>query len=178
MTTGRRSPRRFFGPASGVRRQRRWHRLAFAGTGLANASQGVLNLLQNLPVTEAEGCTVVRVIHNMRYYPSMTLATEGAQLVSVGIGVVSEESFNAGVVPDPNSNVDEPPGGWMYRDVAMVGQGSSPDWNVPGVMSVDLRAMRKLGRAVLMHVINNDAVEGTAFTVTQVGLIIVLCLQP
>ena len=102
------------------RRSTTWHRLAFNGSLVGSGVQAISNLLQNLPVTEAVGCTIIRIIHDVTYLLDLTSTVDVTQFMSVGIGIVSEESFNAGVVPDPNSNIDEPATGWMYRGVGPI----------------------------------------------------------
>ena len=154
-----------------------WHRVSFDYTALASGVQGQANLLQNVPVTELVGVTIQRIIIQMVYSPGTSQNVNGAQLISLGVGIVSEESFNAQVVPDPNSNIDEPASGWLYRGVVPV---TSDTANVhhPGRINVDLRAQRKMGRAILAIIHNNDAGEGSAFTVRQSGLISVLVMNP
>ena len=159
------------------RRGTTWHRVSFAGTAIASGAQGISNLLQNLPVMESVGCTIIRIIHDVTYYFSSGETADVSQLISIGIGIVSEESFAALVVPDPNSNIDEPPAGWLYRAVGPVHRKQGQD-QMQYRTNVDLRAQRKLGRAILVHIVNNDPIEGTAQNVRQAGLVSVLCMNP
>ena len=135
--------------------------------------------MQNLPATEQTGCTVTRILMDLVACPTSAVAADGLMRVSIGIGEVSEEAFNALVVPDPNVNAEEPVSGWMYKAMKAVQSIVVPDHVHAGVFKEDLRAQRKLGnRSKLVMVTNNDAIEATAFDVVVVGLVRVLLLLP
>ena len=180
MTTARRIARR---PGqvvvgNGARRRRLWETLGHAAT-IANGAQTFVDLLQNIPDTEQMGLTVTRLLFDMWFTPDVGTGADGAQMVDVGIGLVSEEAFNAGILPDPNQNADQPVTGWLFKARTVVQVMVSPDAVLGGHMQVDLRAQRKMGqRAKLVLIMNNTAVVSTSFNVRNTGMTRVLCLLP
>ena len=85
-----------------------------------NAGQDLASLLSNLTKTESQGYTLTRCIIHL-YVSLLTVpATVGNQRVDLGIGLASEESFAAGVVPDPSIATDRPISDWVWRDSAIV----------------------------------------------------------
>ena len=177
MTTRQRTARRPL--ANGVnRRRRRWHDLNFAAT-LGNGTQTFTDLLQNLPATEQHGCTITRIILRMTYSPVVTIGSDGAQQIAVGIGLVSEEAFNASIFPDPSQNADDPITGWMFKTVRAVRVMLSPDDVLHGVIHEDIRAQRKMGyNTKLLILTENSADEATSFDVRIQGIVRTLCLLP
>ena len=177
MTTRSRTARRPV-VVAGARRRRAWHDLEFATT-IANGTQVFSDLLQNLPATEQMGCTITRIITRLSYSPVVTIGADGAQVISVGICIVSEESFNASVLPDPDVNADDPVTGWLLKTQRPVRVMLSPDDVLHGVIHEDLRAQRKMGnRAKLVIITNSTADEATSFDVRVVGIVRTLCLLP
>ena len=138
---------------------------------LTNSSQTAINLMTNVADPEKRGCTLVRLIIDVVLFPATPGNASGRQIVSLGIGVVSDDAFAAGTLPDPEEESDYPVGGWVYRARKSVFDETLATGLVrPVLIEKDLRAMRKLDRSTLALIVHNGAVEGTAFTIGMSGL--------
>ena len=161
----------------GPRRRRQWWTTNH-NAGLA-VGESFVDLLQNLPETEQMGCTVTRIIMDMWYSPGFGVTSDSGMLIDIGIGIISEESFDASVMPDPGSNAEEPVTGWMYKARSVSRVDVTRGDILHGHLAADLRAQRKMGnRAKLTLITEIAGQEGATFTVRQTGLVRVLCLLP
>ncbi len=151
-----------------------WEDFVSIGTVAAGANSTIA-ILPTLDVTATRGVTVARLIVNMWFKPVTTGAAQGAQQISMGIGVVAQEAAAAGVVPDPNVAADRPARGWLFRSVDPV-QDSAGDANPMTLVKGDFRGKRKLDNGELLMIIDNDDLDGTSFTVRHCGLIRTLYL--
>ena len=104
-------------------------------------------------------------------------AGEGSQRVSIGIGVTSQESFAANIIPDPEVATDFPVRGWVYRAQYRV-YGFAADQPAIDVIRIDrdIRAQRKLDNGEAYVVMTNADLEGVAASVSLVGVIRTLWL--
>ena len=97
---------------------------------------------------------------------------EGSEVIALGIGITSQEAFAAGVLSDPNVNLDFPVRGWIWRAQYRVYGFAADD---PAVhhqrIDRDIRSMRKLenGEAYMNFALG--AVDGTNSTVRITGLV-------
>ena len=117
--------------------------------------------------------TVTRILPGLSLVPSTFNANaSGVQIVSLGIGVTSQEAFSAGVVPDPNVSTDYPPRGWLWAATYSIEYdrvaGTGLHWS-PVRIDVDLRANRKVDRGILFLAACNANVSGNGLDVDIVG---------
>ena len=134
------------------------------------------SLLTGTPLINVRGATIVRMLLKMAIVSTTIGGAQGVQAVDVGIGIASQESMNAGVLPDPNAD-ERPVGGWMYRTQVVAAQGAE---GVPLVYpwEADIRSGRKLSDGEVFMAIANSDILGTAFSIRAVGSVRVLMLLP
>ena len=60
-----------------------------------------------------ERFTVMRIIIGMDIMPTVRDSGEGDQVVTLGIGVMSNEAIGASQLPDPETPGDFPQSGWL-----------------------------------------------------------------
>ena len=148
----------------------------------SNVAGSQLNFDLLAELTPADVKTVVRLIIHINLVPAED-GTTGVtvQRIPMGIQVVSQEAFLAGVVPDPGTAADVPTLGWMYRDVLLEytdinSTSQILTWSFPEVR-LDLRANRKVDRGVLCWTVGvKSPVVGVAHNLRMLGVIRALCL--
>ena len=113
---------------------------------------------------------MIRTLICLYVLPAPISTVAGVQSVVIGIGVASQEAFAAGVVADPQTDLDFPQGGWVYRCRHAVIDDSTPGYPTP-VIKEDLRSMRKIHRGELFMTVENLAAEGTTFSIRYVGIV-------
>ena len=141
---------------------------------VASGAQGAFSLSPTITQTQLrlERLTLIRLIIGIDIMPSIRDSGEGDTLVSLGIGVFSDEATQAGVFADPTVETDHPARGWPWRGRYRVYAVAADDQNVSRVrVDVDIRAARKLENGVLMMVVNNDPSQGVATPITMTGII-------
>ena len=160
------------------RRRRAWADQRFASQVIASGSQVVFDLLANAPTIDT--MTVARIIGYLQVEQDPSGDNEGSQSIDVGIGVSSVEAFTIGptALPDPFSETEYPPRGWLYvaskqASLRLVSGGGTP---TPAIFEFDLGAMRKIDKGVLFLYVRNTASLGTAFTVHLSGRVRSMCL--
>ena len=84
----------------------------------------------------------------------------------------------AQVVPDPNVGAERPARGWVWRTQVIVAGAASMVFHVPWTIRADLRSMRKVDDGELVLIINNEALDGTAFAVFVRGVVRCAFLLP
>ena len=82
---------------------------------ITEGSQVTNSLLQGISSDDMRGSTITRIIGTLYTGSSTVAGAWGASRDDFGIGVVSQEAFNALVVPDPTAQDDQPARGWLYR---------------------------------------------------------------
>jgi len=109
------------------------------------------------------GLSIARTVHD---------SGEGSEILSLGIGIVSQEAFSASVLPDPEAEQDFPPRGWIFRGMWRI-FGFAADQPAIHVERVDrdIRAQRKLENGVPFLVATVGNIEGVNSTVDVRGLI-------
>ena len=142
---------------------------------VSGGTQG-LDRLDNILFPEET--TLVRTIACIRIQPVVVESSlNNLQLISVGIGVCSQDAFTAGAVADPNVDTDFPQDGWVYKCRWNL-LGNAGNTIEPIKVDFDIRAMRKLGRGSSYVVFDNSPGAGTPFTVRFFMLIRQLYLLP
>ena len=149
-------------------RPRVWADQRFEGTSLVAGTEFKSNLLGNL--SNDEHLTVTRIIGDLtiQYLVSTTVG-DSLSSVDLGIGVAALAAFNtAGALPNPASETEFPPRGWLYVKTLPVSQtldgaGGVSIWNAVARFQFDLRAMRKIDKGILfMNVLQTDITVGGA----------------
>jgi len=138
----------------------------------------ILNLLTEL--SPSDTVTVTRLIGYVTVVPQdSSLNVHCQQQVSLGIGVASREAFDAGVIPDPNSQSEQPARGWLYRDVRTLLYQNSATFGVEDFVYptfvFDVRAARKVDRGVCFLEMVNNNIFGTSMIVRANGIVRALC---
>jgi len=152
-----------------------WHDTLFADTVATGAALN-RSLMLLVSQNEARGLTLVRTILDIQLTPSIPL-NDGMQMMDIGIGLASRDSFSAGDLPDPGAAADEPIRGWIFRTRCAVMRDATQQVPVTHCVG-DFRAMRKIDAGELYAKFDNTTLAGTAFTVFIVGLIRCLFLLP
>jgi len=97
---------------------------------------------------------------------------EGSEIVSVGIGLASQEAFAAGSVSDPETPTDFPIRGWVWRGRYRIFGFAADDPTIfTQRIDLDLRAKRRLenGETFLNATLAN--IEGTNSTARLDGIV-------
>ena len=144
---------------------------------VASGAGSTQSLMGSVTPNESEGETIVRCIGDLWLFSTTVAGAWGAEQVDIGIGVVAQEAFAAGVTSDPNTADEEPRGGWIYRHRCVVGQ------NGAGAQFIlhcpfDIRSARKIDGDELFVRFNMTNAIGTSFAVGVVGLIRALIKLP
>ena len=160
------------------RRGRAWADFLVGHT--LSTSQISFDLLADLNAPETVTMTVVRIVGRILATPaSANSALESLLDIDMGIQVVSQEAFAAGVLPDPNTQSDYPAAGWLYRNrVGLYHQNTSgtvEGYHYP-LLTFDIRAARKVDRGRLVLTINKGVIDGSDQDVNLVGIVRSLAL--
>ena len=117
------------------------------------------------------------MIGNLDFSSASIAGAYGHQILDIGIGVLDRDAVASSVLPDPEVESDEPPGGWLYRNRVRVSQNGAGS---PTVFTVrfDLRAQRKLNGGQVELIIVSTASTGTNFTTDISGIVRTLVLLP
>ncbi len=144
---------------------------------VTTGGQLAFTLMGGMAPVDSRGLTATRTIVGLSLVPP-TAVSDGVQIVSLGIGVFSQEAFVAGIFPDPNDSNDRPPRGWLWRDrIAVPGAASMVGGQLIRLSS-DVRGMRKVDDGELALIVNNDAGDGTTFSVQVIGIVRIVFLLP
>jgi len=122
--------------------------------------------------TRAYQMTLMRTIVRLDLAAVVHDAGEGSQKMGMGFGIISQEAFGAGVLPDPQTQGDFPPRGWIYRGIwrTYSFQAGVADVHVRPV-DLDLRSRRKLENGLCFMIVDNLPVEGTATSMRVTGIV-------
>ena len=159
------------------RRRTTWQD-TFLQNNTVSGAQSLIALDGVLSVADSQGLTLTRLIGDISCSSNTVAGAFGVERFSFGVGMASREAFAAGIVPDPNSNVEEPPRGWVYKNTVAVSQNGIGTNVVTARVIFDIRAQRKLDSGRLFLAVNVDNVTGTSFTGNVTGLIRALFLLP
>ncbi len=143
---------------------------------VTTGGQQLVSLMTSFSVLQTSGLTIARLVGNLTFNTNLTV-NDGFQVLDLGVGIASQESFAAGVVPDPATKDDAPMNGWLYRDRVVVQQDSVMLIKAERV-AFDLRAMRKIDGSEPYLILQNSPGGGTSFTVEVTGIVRMLYLRP
>jgi len=159
------------------RRKTSWIDTLLTGT-IANAAQFRSSLLADVTPNDAIGYTLTRLLVHLWLTTDVAAGAYIKAGVDVGIGLVTQEAFAAGIVPDPAVESERPIMDWVYRDrFLLVANNDTTVLQPPIEVRLDLRSRRKIGNGELFIIIQNSSVN-TGFTVRHHGLIRSLFLLP
>ena len=141
--------------------------MAAAGIDFKSLMTGV-----SLTQTRFDQMTLLRTVIGIDIGRLVHDSGEGSELISIGIGVASQESFAAVVLPDPDVDTDFPTRGWIwcarYRTYGFAA-------DQPAVyntrVDLDLRSQRKLENGEAYIIGTNELVNGVTSAVQVTGLI-------
>ena len=159
------------------RRRRAWADAQFTITLVTATLMVPLDLLGDLPQMDVK--TVTRIVGSITILPdNFTSTDDGANVIDVGIGVVSKEAFDAAVVPDPQTTTDYPTLGWLWKARLVAyrqnGSGTVEEFGYPRI-DLDVRSQRKVDKGVLFITAFNASLF-TGWTCIMVGNVRSLCL--
>ena len=133
-------------------------------------------LLGDWTTTDTRGLTVARVIVDLYLTPQLGPIATGGQVLDLGLGLASQDSFAAGDLPDPSAEADEPIRGWLWRTRCLVVDSSVT--LLVARCTGDFRGMRKIDNGELYLKFDSTPAFGTAFTVEIAGIIRCLFMLP
>jgi len=145
--------------------------------GVATGAQDFFSLMTGVAPVNVRRQTLVRTLISLDLYSETVAGAWGVQIIDVGIGITSQESFAAGVLPDPVTANDQPSRGWIYRTRIAVAQ-NGIGGRVIYPIRADIRASRKLDDGECFIVFDSTADQGTALPVHMTGIIRQLWLLP
>ncbi len=142
--------------------------------------QRVDSLMQAASATtlRLDRLTLLRTIVRFDLAAAVHDSGEGSAGMALGLAVVSQEAFNAAVVPDPGQGTDHPTRGWIWRGNFRVFAfaADQPAVHVR-VVERDLRSRRKLDNGEMVLISDNSTLEGAAVPVKIFGLVRCLYLD-
>ena len=139
---------------------------------VAVGGQTFQSLMTGITETRFERMTLLRTIIGLDLARTVHDSGEGSEVLSVGIGIVSQEAFDASAIPEARLNTDYPTRGWVWRAQYRI-WGFAADQ--PAVFTkridLDMRSQRKLDNGASMIVYDLEALEGANSTCRVMGLI-------
>ena len=160
-------------------RRRSWADRTIDQTVSGGGGNGIFDLLLNAPTVDT--ITVARLLINLEFTAQVTAAISHTQLITVGVGVCSAESFAVGVsaMPDPTQDTEYPSRGWLYvaTKMQMVKSDALGSIEKTAVFDADLGALRKIDKGILFLWLENNLAFGTSANVQVVGRTRALCLM-
>ncbi len=117
--------------------------------------------------------TLTRMIVHLQMLPTTRGVSDETSLLDVGIGLVGQDAFSAGAVPDPVVQGDRPISDWVWRDRFLIEDrfDDNDTYHVFTDVRVDLKGQRKIGEGELVLIMDNNASSGNGFTISVFGLI-------
>ena len=140
------------------------------GVSIGNGAQGNVSLMTGVAPVNMRGMTLIRTIISLSMFSTEVAGAWGVQVISIGIGVASQEAFAAGVLPDPTTPGDKPPRGWVYRTQQSIWQNGAGA-PVVAQINADIRGARKIENGELYIICDNNSVAGTTFGMRLQGLV-------
>jgi len=160
------------------RRNRAWADTLFDVNIVSGAAAQNSDLLANAPAVDT--ITAVRILIRLEAWPPLLSLVDGAMSFDVAIGVSSLEAFGVNALPDPNTDNEYPPRGWLYIDRGFVRNANSStgpvDQASPAVMKADVRSMRRVDKGKLFLAMSASLLDGSGFDLRVAGRVRVLCL--
>jgi len=122
--------------------------------------------------TRMSQMTLLRTIVGIDIAYTVHDSGEGSQVVSLGLGIASQEAFAASILADPQTATDFPARGWIWRARYRVyGFAADQAAVFNRRIDLDLRAKRKLENGESFINMANNAQEGVASAVSITGVI-------
>jgi len=116
--------------------------------------------------------TLIRTIIRIFVKPQTMGVANGVQSLDVGIGVLEQDAFAAGVVPDANVAADQTVRGWVWRDrIATVDAAAQNAALRTNEVHLDLRGQRRIGDGELALMSVSSPLAGATYDITVLGLI-------
>ena len=142
------------------------------GTQIANSNNTLESLLGGLAVADTRDMTLLRMIVRLDVSAVPSAGAVGMQSFTFGIGIASADAFAIGITatPNPITEADEPPRGWVYRTRCMV-SASAGNEIPPTLCHGDFRGMRKIEAGELFLRMENTPSDATSFTIRVIGII-------
>ena len=161
-----------------VSRNRAWADTGLVAQSIASAGEIVTDLLANAPALDT--ITAVRIIGYLDVAIPITSEVQSSESIDVGIGVAAVEAFTVAgsSLPNPRTDTEFPPRGWLYRARRISWQfkaANNEQQQMHAVFQWDVRAARKVDKGRLFMTITSTPLVGTA-VVDVTGLVRVLCL--
>ncbi len=152
----------------------------FVSGALANGAQLDIDLLTALGANDIPGLTLTRTIVDLSFLSASPGGSNGTQRVDVGIGIHQIEAAAANVFADPQSALDFPTRGWVFRKHTVVVDSVDSHDHEARTMEFDLASRRVLHTvdSGLNLIIDSLTFGGDAFTVDVQGWIRSLFLLP
>jgi len=147
------------------------------GIGMTVTSGGGKNrvsLMTGVSVTQSrfDRMTLLRTILGFDIAYSVHDAGEGSQVVSVGVGIASQEAFAGTALSDPETDTDFPTRGWIWRArYRIFGFAADQPAIFTRRVDLDLRSQRKLENGEAFLNATNTDEEGVAGTIKMSGLV-------
>ncbi len=140
---------------------------------VVSSGQGVTDHLGQFSdaITRINKLTLLRTIICHDYSYTIHDSGEGSAVLDIGIQVVSREALAAGVHPDPETELDFPTKGWIYRCRHKL-HGFAADQASVDVRTVfrDIRAQRQINNGTVLTTYTNTPDSGTASSLHVVGI--------
>jgi len=160
------------------RRRTKWEDTHIATTIAAGATSLGVAIDGTPSGDDAQGLTLTRMLGELSFMSTTVAGAWGVQVLTMGVGGSSRVAFTADSLPTPNSNVEQPPRGWVWKTSVAVAQNGAGAPVVMERVHFDIRAQRKLDGGRLWIVFVNVNLQGTSASVLVSGLIRVLFLLP
>ena len=136
---------------------------------VASGAKNTVSLMADIDTQDRRSWTLTRTIFCYDLSPIIQGVALGAQKVALGIGIASQEAFNASVLADPDQATDFPVRGWVYRCLHRV-LDDAAEGHPPQAFYRDLKGQRKIDTGELFLTIDNAADSGTTFSIVVVGI--------
>jgi len=116
--------------------------------------------------------TLLRTIIGIDVGRTISDSGEGSEVISLGIGIASQEAFAADSLPDPEVDTDFPTRGWIWRARYRVfGFAADAAQYMTRRIDLDIRSQRKLENGEAFMNFSLRAVVGAGSAVRVTGMI-------
>ena len=137
-----------------------------------------ISLLADVISNELVGWTLTRQLVHLWFANDAVEGFHFKTSIDLGVQLVTQEAFSAGVVPDPSVEADRPVLDWVWRDrIMLVTNIDSQVFQDARELRLDIRSRRKIGDGELLLTVDNTAIN-TGFDVRYHGIIRSLFLLP
>ena len=176
MIVVRRGRSRTVGVSFGLRRKTVWVTILITESTAITETDSA-SLVGNRTIADMEGLTLTRTIGRLYFTPAALVGAFSVTRVDYGIGLISQEAFGAGALPDPDIDFEKPISDWVYKDTVVFEEPGSLSAGVPVMHQWDVKSRRKIGDGELLFIETNQLVV-TGQTMLTEGIIRSLFLLP